>query len=122
MKNLIKTVFCAVAAVVLAGCYTGEMPLSKRFIQEADISSFNEDGRTFLRVRGVSGMPMGVCRSERYVDGNVMYLNLVISESQKGDLRIDEQFVIPDRVKMVKMGEDVIWDREGSRRRNRTWF
>ncbi len=122
MSSLIKTVFCAIAVVTLAGCYTGEMPLSKRFIQDADISSFNEDGRTFLRVRGVSGMPMGVCRSERYVDGNVMYLNLVISENQKGDLRIDEQFVIPDRVKKVQMGEDIIWDRDGSRSRKKAWF
>lgn len=117
MQLMVKLSAAILAGVVLAGCYTGEIPLEKRFIRDYRIRSSEEDGKTHLRITGRCGLPMGISSCERRIEGSELILNLVISEKNHGDRQIDEQFVIPGAVSVVKLGDEIIWKRADVQRR-----
>ena len=117
MQLFPKLAVAVLAGVVLAGCYTGEMPLEKRFIRDYNIRATDVDGKTSLRITGLCGLPMGVNSSERRIQDGILYLTLVISEENRKDRQIDEQFVVPSTVNTVMLGDEVIWKRAEPRPR-----
>ncbi len=123
MNRLAGLTAVFLAAAALAGCYTGELPLEKRFIKDCNIRTFSEGNNIYMRISGECGMPMGVSRSTRKIDRNILCLDLIVSEDNRGARSIDEQFIIPGFVTEVELGGEVVWSRRAaeSRKTGDTW-